>query len=248
LYTKSSWHEVAVVFSVESTRELIARADASDNLTNARDESVRVPYRTATESLSTSSVPFDVVLFPDGVTAPDRVGAEALARYATVVLPDCFALTDRQVDAVRAALDSGTLVVVTDRFGETQAVDVREGLLAHPGIRRAAADDIGALVPRGPQVEVSAALGVNVARTAEGGAAVHLVNYAYDAEQDCVRSHEDVTVSVRLPFAVGAATYHVPGGGSVPVDLAGKEEVTTVTLPQVGVYGVLELRPSEGEA
>ncbi|MDX6302416.1 MAG: hypothetical protein QOF53_3630 [Nocardioidaceae bacterium] len=244
LYTKRTWHEVAVVFSVESTRELVARADASDNLTNARDESVRVPYRTATKSLSTSSVPFDVVLFPDGLTAPDRVGAEALTGYGTVVLPDCFALTDRQAQAVRTALDAGTLVVVTDRFGETLPDDVREGLLAHPGIRRAAADDVSALVPTGPQVEVSAELGVNVARTAEGGAAVHLVNYAYDAERDSVRTQEDVAVSVRLPFPVGSATYHVPGG-SVPVELAGKAEVTTMTLPSVGVYGVVELSSAQ---
>src|SRR3954454_13761218 len=37
LFTKASAHEVAVVFSVASTRDLIAEADASDNLTNARD-------------------------------------------------------------------------------------------------------------------------------------------------------------------------------------------------------------------
>jgi hypothetical protein len=188
-------------------------------------------------------VPFDVVLFPDGVTAPDRVGAEALTGYGTVVLPDCFALTDRQAQAVRTALDAGTLVVVTDRFGENLPDDVREGLLAHPGIRQAAADDVSALVPTGPQVEVSAELGVNVAQTADGGAAVHLVNYAYDAERDSVRTQEDVAVSVRLPFPVASATYHVPGG-SVPVEVSGKGEVATMTLPQVGVYGVVELAPA----
>ena len=45
LMARRTRHEVAVVFSVESTRELIGRADASDNTTNARDESVVVPYR-----------------------------------------------------------------------------------------------------------------------------------------------------------------------------------------------------------
>src|SRR3954469_18127570 len=96
LYSKRSWHEVAVVFSVESTRELISRADASDNLTNARDESVRVPYREVTTSLAARAVPFDVLIFPDGVTAPDRIGPSAFDGYTTAVLPDCHLLTPRQ--------------------------------------------------------------------------------------------------------------------------------------------------------
>jgi hypothetical protein len=245
LYTKRSWHEVAVAFSVESTRELIGRADASDNLTNARDASVRVPYRVVTESLSAASVPFDVVLLPDGETAPDRVTGAALSAYDTLVLPDCFALTARQADALRTALDAGTLVVVTDRFGETLPTEQRAALLAHPGIRRAAADDTSGLLPHGPQVEVSAELGVNIARLADDGAAVHLVNYDYDAEQDAVREHVDVTLSVRLPFVVATAVHHVAGGGEEPLEVSGKGGVHTVELPRAGVYGVVELRAEE---
>ncbi len=248
LYSKQTWHEVAVAFSVESTRELIGTADASDNLTNARDESVRVPYRSVTGALSAASVPFDVVLFPDGETAPDRVSGGALARYRAVVLPDCFALTERQADALRVALDSGTLVVVTDRFGETLPPDRRAALLAHPGIRHAADDDVSALVPHGPQVELSADLGVNVARLASGGAAVHLVGYEYDAERDVVRGHQEVSLAVRLPFAVGSAAYHLPGSGEEPLEVTAKGDVYTVRLPRTGVYGVVELRVSEGPA
>ena len=48
LIARPTVNEVAVVFSVESTRELIGKADASDNTTNARDESVVVPYRVVT--------------------------------------------------------------------------------------------------------------------------------------------------------------------------------------------------------
>jgi hypothetical protein len=248
LYTKRSWHELAVVFSVESTRELVAKADASDNLTNARDLSVRVPYRTATEALSRASVPFDVVLFPDGDTAPDRVTGEALARYRTVVLPDCFSLTTRQADALRTALDAGTVVVVTDRFGESLPEADREQLLAHPGIRHAAADDVAALVPHGAQVEVSEELGVNVARLDDDGAAVHVVGYDYDAERDAVPGHEGVTLSVRLPFEPGTALYHVPGSDEERLQVTAKGDVYTVTLPRTGVYGVVELRAGEGPA
>jgi hypothetical protein len=242
LYTKQTWHELAVVYSVESTRELIARADASDNLTNARDASVRVPYRLATEALATASVPFDVVLFPDGETAPDRVTVETLTRYRTIVLPDCFWLTASQVEALRGALDEGCTLVVTDRFGEGLGDEERETLLSHPGVRRAEPEDLTALVPHEPQVQVSATLGVNLARLGDDAAAVHLVNYDYDREADAVRAQEDVVLSVRLPFEVGSAVHHDAAGGSSELDVTSKGELCTVTVPRAGVYGVVELR------
>ena len=60
-----------------------------------------MPYRVVDRALADASVPFDVVMFPDGVTAPDRVGVDTLARYATVVLPDCCRLTAGQADGDR---------------------------------------------------------------------------------------------------------------------------------------------------
>ena len=73
-------NEVAVVFSVESTRALVGQADASDNTANATDESVVVPYRVVTRTLSEAAVPFDVVIWADGVTAPDRSSVASLRR------------------------------------------------------------------------------------------------------------------------------------------------------------------------
>jgi hypothetical protein len=102
LFSKRTYHEVAVVYNVEGNRELVSRADTSDNVRNARDPSVVVPYRVVTERLSRSSVPFDVVLFTDGVAADDRVTAETLAQYRTVILPSCETVTERQEAALRA--------------------------------------------------------------------------------------------------------------------------------------------------
>ncbi len=154
LYQRRTHHELAVVFSVASTRELISRQDASDNLRNARDESVQVPYRNVVKALADAAEPFDVVLFPDGVTAPDRVIGDTLARYRTVVLPDCTVLTAAQAEAVTAFLDGGGTVVVTDRFGDTLDPGQREALLTHPGVRRADHRDLDALLPHGAQVRL----------------------------------------------------------------------------------------------
>jgi hypothetical protein len=245
LYGKQSRHEVAVVFSVASTRELIARADASDNLANARDASVRVPYRVATEALSGASIPFDVLIFADGDTAPDRVTAEQLVGYRTVVLPDCFDLTPGQVAALQGCLEKGTALVVTDRFAESLGSTERAELLSHPGVRTAEADDAAGLTPGGPQVTASAPVGVNVHRLGND-VAVHLVNYHVDQDAHAVRRTGPLTVSVRLDGApagsFGEAALHVPGApaSGLPVEVEG--DLRRVTLPDLGVYGVLELR------
>ena len=241
LYSKTTWHEVGVVFSVASTRELIGKADASDNLTNARDASVRVPYRVVTEALSHASVPFDVVIFADGETAPDRVDARCLARYRTLVLPDCFDLTRAQVEALTACLDRGTLLVVTDRFAESLATDERDALMGHPGVRVASAGDVAALTPHGPQVTLSAPLAVNVHRL-DDGAAIHLVNYDHDHEADGVRRTGEVALSVRLDGAGMRRAVHRPADGEArELELHSEGDVHRVTVPDVGVYAVVEL-------
>jgi hypothetical protein len=243
LYSKESCNELAVVYSVASTRELIGKADASDNLTNARDTSVRVPYRVATEALSQASVPFDVVIFADGETAPDRVDVDSLAGYRTLVLPDCFDLTAAQVDALRGCLEEGTDLVVTDRFAESITGDARDALLGHPEVRIASADDVAALTPNGPQVTVDAPLGVNLHRL-DDGAAVHLVNYDHDHEQDAVRRTGEVTLSVRLEGGGGElrrAVFRPADGEARELAVQREGDALRMTLPDIGVYAVIEL-------
>ncbi len=250
LFSSRCWHEVAVVLSVASTRELIGRADASDNLTNAVDASVRVPYRVATESLSRASIPFDVVVLADGVTAPDKVADAGLGSYRTVVLPDCFDLTSAQAEALEQALAAGTVVVVTDRFGETLPVETRDRLLGHRGVRLGEAEDMASLTPLGAQVQVTGAVGVgvNVHRVA-GGAAVHLVNY--DVGPDGVRPTDGLVLSLRLPGSDGVrrAVLRPADGPAVdlPVVPPGEpdRERVSLTLPPLGVYAIVELQTEE---
>ena len=249
LCSSRSLHEVAVVFSVPSTRELIGRADASDNVTNSVDASVVVPYRVATESLSRASVPFDVVVLADGETAPDKVAEADLSSYRTVVLPDCFDLTLAQAAALEHALTSGTLLVVTDRFGETLPGEVRDRLLQHPGLRRGVSGDAATLTPLGPQVEVTGAdgVGVNVHRVARG-AAVHLVNY--DVGPDGARRTGELALALRLPGpVVSGAVFRPADGPAVDLPVArrveGGQAHVSITVPFLGVYGIVELHAGE---
>ena len=245
LYQRRTHHELAVVFSVASTRDLISQQDKSDNLHNARDESVRVPYRVVVKALADGSEPFDVVLFADGVTAPDRVGADTLLGYRTVLLPDCAHLTAGQAEAVGAHLDRGGSVVVVGRFGDNLPPEQRDRLLGHAGVHRADLDDLPALTPHGRQVTVSGGLGVNVARLPDGDAAVHLVNYDYDPDTDGVRERNELELAVRLPFDAVSAELVSPGAASESLPVRREAERQVVTLPTLGVHGVVVLRAGE---
>jgi hypothetical protein len=246
LFGRETLHEVAVVFNVASTRELIARADAGDNITNARDSSVVVPYRVVTETLSQGSVPFDVVIHRDGVTAEDRSTAEELAGYATVVLPDCHVLTGAQAAALQGYLGEGGSVVVVGRFAENLREEERAALLDHPGTHRADARELDALLPQGRQVVTGSGCATNVHLLADGAVAVHLVNYGFDADADAVVVLPDVSVSVRLDRPRRRAFVVTPEGGRRAVDVRHEGATHRVTLGDVGVYAVLVLCDDEG--
>jgi hypothetical protein len=107
-------------------------------------------------------------------------------------------------------------------------------------------DDVAGLTPRSRQVLVDGGaavdVGVNIAALDDGSAAVHVVGFGYDAGTDAVPLRRDVELAVRLPFEPASATLVRPG--SEPVELAVRRsaDACAVTLPELGVYGVVVLR------
>ena len=237
LFARRTVNEVAVVFGVESTRELIGKADASDNTSNARDESVVVPYRVVTKTLSDAAVPYDVVIWPDGVTAPDRSSAEALLRYSTVILPDVFALTEGQVAAIEGYLAAGGTVVVTDR--------VAASLPRHVNVRTARHTVLDELLPYGRQVETTVSAAANIQHLADGSYALHLVNYDYDRDADAVRALTDVPLRVRLPKDREHAALVASDGTRTPLEVVREEGAHVVRLDSLGVYAIVVFHDGE---
>ena len=237
LFSRRTANDVGVVFSVASTRELISKADASDNTTNLRDESVVVPYRAVTGALTGAAVPFDVVIFADGVTAEDRASADALAAYSTVVLPDCHALTDHQVAELRAYVDGGGTLVATDR--------VDERLAASAGVRRADRGSLDRILLRGRQVVTPVSCATNLHRLDDGSFALHLVNYDYDEKADAVRVQTGVPLRVELPAKMSAATVVSSDGTRQHPDLVHEDGAHVVTLDRLGVYTIVVFHDGE---
>jgi hypothetical protein len=236
-FARRTAHEVAVVFSVESTRELIGRADASDNTTNLRDESVVVPYRAVTAALAEAAVPFDVVIWSDGVTAPDRADPADLAHYRTVVLPDVYAVTDNQAAAAGEYLAGGGSVVVTDR--------VAEAVARHGELRPVDRSAVDALLPNGRQVTTPVSVAANLHALDDGCYALHLVNYDYDPATDAVRVTVDVPVRVRLPEPRRRATLITSDGTRTPLELTREECEHAVVIERLGVYSIVVLHDVE---
>lgn len=241
LYTRATDNEVAVIYSIESNRDLIGRQDASDLVINARDESIQVPYRLVTQSLATAPVAFDVVLFADGMTADDRAELETLSGYDTVIAPACTYLTTLQASVLQAYLDAGGCLVVVGELGLNLSEDLRQALLSHPGTRTADMTDVDALQPRGRQVEIAGNVGVNVQRLEDGSAALHLVNYDYDHGTDSVRQQRDVEVRVRLAATRSTATAYSSTGDVVALDVRGEDGLHSFRLPRLGLYSIVVL-------
>jgi hypothetical protein len=223
LYSSTSAAKIAVVYSTESNFELETRdPELADNTVNPITDD-KVPFWHVTEALADALQPYDVVIFPDGDLREDKVAAEQLARYETVVLPHVHVLTDTQKQALSAYEDAGGRVVTLGPEGPF--------------------DDASALVDA-PQVTVSRDIDAAISlQVVDGGVAVHLIRYDFDGSSDAVPALDEVTLSVTLPDMYEAATAY--GSPKPPtVELQQSAGTHTLTLRDVPLYSVVLLGPA----
>src|SRR5438093_3116140 len=168
LYTTETFSEVAVAFSVQSAFDWEEQ----------RGWKVKFPFWAVGESLVAQHQPFDVVVLPEGVLREDRITWEDLARYRTVILPECTSLTSDQAAAIRGYLEHGGRVIATGELGLN--LSDRSELLGHPHLVHATEvrpqDFAG-----GPQVlaETAVDFAINIHRVSDKEAAVHVIRYDY---------------------------------------------------------------------
>jgi hypothetical protein len=212
LFSRRTYSEVGVVYSVRSHSELMARRDAfADNRENVSAE-VQVPFVDACRALSDARQPYDVVFFADGELRPDELTVADLRRYRTLVLAGCDDLTERQAELVREYRDAGGRVV-----------DCAANL-ADPQVR----------------VDPAAADFAICVHEVAAGAAVHLIRYDHDAAADAVPPLPRLELELRLPRSFARAIGFSPGG-DLDASLDTAEGIHRITLQNVPLYAIVLL-------
>ncbi|HEV2109321.1 MAG TPA: hypothetical protein VGR16_13755, partial [Thermomicrobiales bacterium] len=247
LYSRRTFHEVAVVFSIESAFQRVARRDMFvDNRVNPTSD-VAVPFWQVCEALSNASQPYDVLFFPDGDLRPDSLTLPDLDQYRTLILPDCQFLTPEQSELVRGFLDRGGNVVVLGDLALDLGDDSRQAILDHERASQVESftDSVIDQLPCGAQLSVQGRhdLGIAVHRTGDG-ASVHIVRYGYDASQDRVPDLPELSFDLRLPEAFQTIDIASPLG-SPQAELTVDGTLHHVSLQNVPLYTVVALKEGE---
>jgi hypothetical protein len=235
LYTTDTFSEVAVLFSIQSAYDWEEH----------RGWKERFPFWTATEGLVEQHQPFDVIVLPEGKLREDWITTEDLARYRTVVLPQCGSLTPPQVEAIRGYLEQGGRVLESGELGVNLEESSRASLLGHPHLVRTTdvrANDFTG----GPQVVVDPAvdLAVNIHRVGDKEAAIHVIRYDYDEDRDEVPVLDRMTLDVRVarPFRSVEALSPLGEVGARLTFSRERREMHRIELENVPLYFIALLR------
>ncbi len=248
LFSRQTYAETAVVYSIESNTQLVARRDVfADNRSNVSG-SETVPFWQVCEELSDGLQPYDVLFFPDGALRPDTLEVDDLARYRTLILPACGYLTAQQARVIQAYLDQGGRALALGEFGANLDERTRQALTARKGMTFLGMDDPFRLVnmPGEPQVRANGNhdMAINVHHV-EDGAAIHLIRYDYDESRDCVPPLAEVTLDLRLPEQFSAIEVYSPDNVA-HASLTIAEDVHRVTLRDVPLYSIVLLKRGDG--
>jgi len=243
LFSRSSYAEIAVIFSVESDFQRVARRDQfADNRANISRGDI-IPFWQVAQALSDAAQPYDVIFFPDGDLRPDTITTEQLRQYRTVILPDCTFLTATQAQAIESYLQAGGRVLALGKPGANLPEDTRQRLIGHAGmaIRDATNEFRLEDLPIATQVRIDGAsnIAIHIQRI-DGGAAIHLIRYDYDQALDRVPPLAALRLEIRLPEHFTYILAHSPDG-LLPAALELAGDIHRIELRDVPLYSIVML-------
>ena len=253
LYARRTANSTLIVYSIDSNYiENVWQVQGTpreerDVYPNVGEAGPRaVPFNRVAHAAALANRPFDVAVFHDGVHRDDDATVDALSRYERVVLPGCSSLTQKQIDALLSYLDDGGRVTVYGELGGPSGAADVERLRGHEGTIVVDSYEPDVVTPEPSQVLLRGMTrsAVNIQLPVEGRAALHVINYDYDTERECTPVATDVAVEVRLPFRPTTARVHAPGVPTADLELTADSgegaTVARVTVPEIGVYAIIE--------
>ena len=190
---------------------------------NAANRKGRGRIEAICAALARSSMPFTVVIAGDE-WLDYRLSGKQLARFKAVVVPKTAEFDAAQQKVVDQVAAAGRLV-------------------GWPGKER-----LARLVPAPVTIEGAGQVWA-VPRAIPGDrkapAVVHLLNRNYDAAKDTVAVQRGFSVRIRRDLFAGRkltrATLHAPGAEPVALKLASDGDEIRVAVPELGLWGVVEL-------
>jgi hypothetical protein len=242
LYSRATYSEIGVVFSVESNFRLESGTELlADNTRNVIGEEV-TPFWYVCNALSDGLQPYDVIFFPDGELRADETGLEELEQYATVVLPHCVFLTEAQALLLVRYLDQGGRVTIMGQLGTNLPEERRRDIEQHPNSHSLVLEEFRAgEILDDPQARSSLPvdMAVNIQRV-PSGAAVHIIRYDFEEEIDRVPVLPSMELTVRLPDDLEDVAAIAPENG---LGVAHERQGTThrLRLTDVPLYCVVLL-------
>ena len=234
-YTTSTYSETAVAFSIQSSFDYLEEHGSGR----------RFPFWGVCDGLVEAKQPFDVIMLPEGTLRGDSITAGSLTQYRTLILPECGFLTPAQVSAVMGFLNRGGRVLALGDVGLNLDDGVRRELIAHPLMLRATdirAEDLAG----GPQIICDGApdLAINIHKIGDKEAAIHLIRYDYNEDQDAVPVLSRLTLDVRLsrPFRMAKA-FSPAGEVEARIGISRNiREMHRIELEKVPLYCVVLLQ------
>jgi hypothetical protein len=243
LFSRKSYSETAVIYSVESNFLLATgRGLFADNRYNLSTSEVG-PFWQVCETLSNLSQPYDVVFFPDGDLRQDTLLDKDLARYRTLILPDCRFLTQAQARLLESFLEGGGRLVVLGDLGGNLPEESRRALLEHARTtwNPEPEEFDPSLLPFGLQVSLSTQtdIAINIQKV-PSGAAVHLLRYDFDRTLDRLPDLPELELELRLPAQFGNVDVYSPAG-ELSASLQVSGQVHRLSLRDLPLYSILLL-------
>ena len=202
-----------------------AVAPAAVVYSNAANRKHRGRIEAICTALAGASIPFTVVIAGDEWLPDYRLTRKRLARFKAVVVPKTAEFDAAQQALIDQVAAEGRLVVWPDKARLAKllpapiVLDGSDGLWAVP---RAVPGDRKAPV------------------------AVHLLNRRYDQATDAVTPQRSVVLRLRRDLFANRrfahARLHTPNADPAPLSLAVDAAATTVTVPEVGLWAIVELK------